>query len=183
MTVNIIFGRRPAARQVQANPLSFCFVLMVLIYLFGISPCDTSCNLHVSSSLLATGNATIRAVGAKPSNSEAVQNMSSAGCLGVATHLHVHVQWVFLLLLLCVFFCCFFFVVLLNTRIVSWPSVEISATTTLPPRGVFTHNHITLFTGTTQDCATALLVVGPSPQGVSQLRYRLQLRCLHEAFH
>ena len=38
------------------------------------------------------------------------------------------------------------------------------------------------FTGTTQDCATALLVVGPSPQGVSQLRYRLQLRCLHEAF-
>ena len=38
-------------------------------------------------------------------------------------------------------------------------------------------NHITFFfTGTTQDCATALLVVGPSPQGVSQLRYRLQLR-------
>ena len=52
----------------------------------------------------------------------------------------------------------------------------------LPPRGVFTHNHITPFTGTTQDCATALLVVGPSPHGVSQLRYRLQLRCLHEAF-
>ena len=29
------------------------------------------------------------------------------------------------------------------------------------------------YAGTTQDCATALLVVGPSPQGVSQLRYRL----------
>ena len=65
----IIYGRRPAARQIQANHLSFCFVLIVLFFLIGISPCDTSCNRHVSSSLLATGNATVRAVGAKPSNS------------------------------------------------------------------------------------------------------------------
>ena len=44
-------------------------------------------------------------------------------------------------------------------------------------------NHITFFfTGTTQDCATALLVVGPSPQGVSQLRYRLQLRASTRRF-
>ena len=50
-------------------------------------------------------------------------------------------------------------------------------------RGVFTHNHITLFTGTTQDCATALLVVGPSPHGVSQLRYRLQLCASTRRFH
>ena len=55
------------------------------------------------------------------------------------------------------------------------------ATAYVPPRGVFTQNHITFFTVTTQDCATALLVVGPSPQGVSQLRYRQQLCCLHEA--
>ena len=34
------------------------FVLIVLISLICISPCDTSCNRHVSSgSLLATGNA------------------------------------------------------------------------------------------------------------------------------
>ena len=75
---------------------------------------------------------------------------------------------------------------LCNYPVSSWPfatgciSVGISATTSLLPRGVCTH--ITLFTGTTQDCAAALLVVGPSPLGVSQWRYRLQLRCLHEAF-
>ena len=40
-----------------------------------------------------------------------------------------------------------------------------------------------LFTGTTQDCATALLVVGPSPHGVSQLRYRLQLCASTRRFH
>ena len=133
MKVNFIFGRRPAARQVQANHLSFCFVLIVLISLICISPCDTSCNRHVSSSLVATRNATVRDVGAKPSNSEAVQNMSSAGCLGHSR--------------CCYTFSCpctmgFLLLLLLNTRIVSWPfatgniSVDISATTTVPPRGV-----------------------------------------------
>ena len=53
---------------------SLLLCLIVLISLIGISPRDTSCNRHVSSSLLATGNATVRDVGAKPSNSEAVQN-------------------------------------------------------------------------------------------------------------
>ena len=43
-----IYGRRSAARQVQANHLCFCFVLIVLFFLIGISPCDTSCNRHVS---------------------------------------------------------------------------------------------------------------------------------------
>ena len=85
-----------------------------------------------------------------------------------------------------------------NCPVSSWPfatggiSVEISATTTclheaFPylrwryPWGVLTH--ITLFTGTTQDGATALLVVGAWPQGVSQWRYPYNyvasMRCFH----
>ena len=71
----------------------------------------------------------------------------------------------------------------------SWPLLT-------PPRAVLTHSSTLsrgqsprdVFTRITQClghhseyCATALLVVGHSPQGVSQLRYRLQLRCLHEA--
>ena len=69
---------------------------------------------------------------------------------------------------------------MLSPRGVSIFQAEISATTCCLHEAFFTH--ITLFTGTTRDCATALFVVGPSPQGVSQLRYRLQLCCLREAF-
>ena len=86
-------------------------------------------------------------------------------------------------------FCCWMpeFLVRLGD---SWPLLP-------PPRGVFTHSttlfrgqpprdvftRITQFLGHHSEyCATALLMVGPSPQGISQLRYRLQLRCLHETY-
>ena len=118
----------------------------------------------------------------KPSNSEAVQNTAFAGYLGVATHSHV----------LCpcpMGFCCCCWMPEFSVRFEdSWPLLP-------PRRGVFTHSttlsrgqpprdfftRITQFLGHHSEyCATALLVAGPLPQGISQ--YRLQLRCLHEAF-
>ena len=74
-----------------------------------------------------------------------------------------------------VFWCRFLFLATWNASV--W---AVGAITALPPQGMFTHIPL-FFMGITQNWATAPLVVGPLPQGVS-LRYWLQLHCLHKAF-